>query len=80
MNGNLECVCEASIEWSPAQLISVGLLVAFLDLVVGSSLAHFFLSLGAYHRYLSFLDSMLFLPVIFKSYQVELYVFIYLSS
>jgi uncharacterized membrane protein YfcA len=21
MNGNLECVCEASIEWSPAQLI-----------------------------------------------------------
>jgi predicted alpha/beta-fold hydrolase len=37
----------------------VGLLVVFLDLVVGSSLAHFFLSLGAYLRYVIYLSYML---------------------
>jgi hypothetical protein len=32
MNGNLECVCEASIEWSPTQLI----FCAFCDLLSGT--------------------------------------------
>jgi len=54
--------------WSYVPFVAflVGLLVAFLDLVVGSSSAHFFLSLGAYHRYLSCLDSMLFFAVHFQ--------------
>jgi hypothetical protein len=32
MNGNLECVCEASIEWSPTQLI----FCAFCGLLSGT--------------------------------------------